>query len=76
MINHLLQSLICEYSLTDAQYREGYPRVANTLAKLSDQTRAFIRSSNLSDDVVRLYICKPRLLRTLQRRLAHSVEFE
>ncbi|MBE6218817.1 MAG: hypothetical protein E7126_02060 [Rikenellaceae bacterium] len=60
MINHLLQSLICEYSLTDAQYREGYPRVANTLVKFSDQTGAFIRSSNLPADVVKLYIRKAR----------------
>ena len=31
MINHLLQPLVCERFLTDAQYREGHLRVVNAL---------------------------------------------
>ena len=31
MIEHLLQPLICERFLTDAQYREGHLRVVNAL---------------------------------------------
>ena len=31
MIDHLLQPLVCERFLTDAQYREGHLRVVNAL---------------------------------------------
>jgi hypothetical protein len=34
--------------------------LATTLAKFPDETRAFVRSSNLPDDIVKLYIRKPR----------------
>ena len=34
--------------------------LATTLAKFPDETRAFVRSSNLPDDIVKLYIRKAR----------------
>jgi hypothetical protein len=34
--------------------------LATALAKFPDQTRAFVRSSNLPEDVVKLYIRKAR----------------
>lgn len=60
MIDHLLQPLVCERFLTNARYREGHLRVVNALAKYPDQTRVFVRSSNLPEDVVKLYIRKAR----------------
>jgi hypothetical protein len=43
--------------------------LATALAKFPDQTRAFVRSSNLPEDVVKLYIRKAResfLTRTVE----------